>query len=85
MNALAREGEQKIVENSHRATFKPAVSESVRLVLYENGIMLFNGPFRSFNDAKTQRFCQDIMDGYFPSELRKKLKILDYQIQRRFI
>ena len=72
LNELVYESEQKIVQRSARATFKSSVADSIRLVLYKNGISLFNGPFRSFNDFKTQRFCIDIMDGYFPSELQDR-------------
>jgi hypothetical protein len=72
LNALANEGEQKIVESLNGATFQPQVTENIRLVLYENGISVFNGPFREFNDQKTQQFCKDIMDGYFPTELQNR-------------
>ena len=64
---MANEGEQKIVESTNGATFQPQVTDKIRLVLYENGICVFNGPFREFNDLKTQQFCKDIMDGYFPT------------------
>ena len=72
LNALVDEGEQTIVESVNGATFQPHMSEKIRLALYENGICLFNGPFRDFSDPKTQQFCKDIMDGYFPTELQKK-------------
>ena len=72
LNALANEGEQTIVESKTGATFQPQVTEKIRLVLYENGICVFNGPFREFTDPKTQQFCKDIMDGYFPTELQSK-------------
>jgi len=48
------------------------VQDPIPLTLYENGIIMFNGPFRSYDDLTTQRCLGDIMDGYFPSELQKR-------------
>uniref|UniRef100_A0A8C0IRJ9 UBX domain-containing protein 11 n=1 Tax=Chelonoidis abingdonii TaxID=106734 RepID=A0A8C0IRJ9_CHEAB len=33
---------------------------------------MFNGPFRSYKEPSTQQCLQDIMDGYFPSELQTR-------------
>uniref|UniRef100_A0A8C7T409 UBX domain-containing protein 11 n=1 Tax=Oncorhynchus mykiss TaxID=8022 RepID=A0A8C7T409_ONCMY len=33
---------------------------------------MFNGPFRSYQEASTQQCMQDLMDGYFPSELQDR-------------
>uniref|UniRef100_A0A8C6IML4 UBX domain-containing protein 11 n=1 Tax=Melopsittacus undulatus TaxID=13146 RepID=A0A8C6IML4_MELUD len=33
---------------------------------------MFNGPFRPYADPSTQQCLQDIMDGYFPSELQMR-------------
>lgn len=33
---------------------------------------MFNGPFRPYTDATTQRCIKDFMDGYFPSELQSR-------------
>uniref|UniRef100_A0A8B9IRJ3 UBX domain-containing protein 11 n=1 Tax=Amazona collaria TaxID=241587 RepID=A0A8B9IRJ3_9PSIT len=33
---------------------------------------MFNGPFRPYEDPSTQQCLQDIMDGYFPSELQMR-------------
>ncbi|XP_013375086.1 PREDICTED: UBX domain-containing protein 11 isoform X2 [Chinchilla lanigera] len=45
--------------------------EPIPLKLYQNGIMMFNGPFRPFHDPATQRCLRDILDGFFPSELQR--------------
>ncbi|KAM6174100.1 UBX domain-containing protein 11 [Erethizon dorsatum] len=45
--------------------------EPIPLKLYRNGIMMFDGPFRPFHDPATQRCLQDILDGFFPSELQR--------------
>ncbi|CAF4836570.1 unnamed protein product, partial [Rotaria magnacalcarata] len=46
--------------------------EPISLILYANGIFLFNGPFRSYTEPSTQQFIRDVQDGYFPSELQER-------------
>lgn len=46
--------------------------DPVQLILYLNGIMMFDGPFRSYDEELTQICVADLMDGYFPSELQDK-------------
>ena len=70
LNSLTDENEPKIVEFKNGAKFE--TTKSIKLTLYSNGICLFDGPFRSFDDALTKKFCIDIMDGYFPSELQSR-------------
>lgn len=45
--------------------------EPIPLKLYRNGIMIFDGPFRSFHDPSTQSCLRDILDGFFPTELQR--------------
>lgn len=71
LNLLCEHNEPKIVNFKNGAKFESS-NDSVNLTLYSNGILLFNGPFRSFDDSLTQKFCIDIMDGYFPSELEAR-------------
>uniref|UniRef100_A0A3P9NVF2 UBX domain-containing protein 11 n=1 Tax=Poecilia reticulata TaxID=8081 RepID=A0A3P9NVF2_POERE len=33
---------------------------------------MFDGPFRSYQEHSTQQCMQDLMDGYFPSELQQR-------------
>uniref|UniRef100_A0A672MCQ2 UBX domain-containing protein 11 n=1 Tax=Sinocyclocheilus grahami TaxID=75366 RepID=A0A672MCQ2_SINGR len=33
---------------------------------------MFSGPFRSYQDPSTQECMQDLMDGFFPSELQER-------------
>lgn len=70
LNALAGDGEAKVVNTSNGA--KLQTTTSIPLTLYKNGIMMFSGPFRSFEEVSTQRCMKDIMDGYFPSELQSR-------------
>lgn len=70
LNSLAGEGEHVISHTTKGARLK--VREPVPLTLYANGIFMFDGPFRPFTDHETQLYIQDIMDGYFPSELQSR-------------
>ncbi|XP_051922664.1 UBX domain-containing protein 11 isoform X3 [Hippocampus zosterae] len=49
-----------------------ARNDPVQLKLYSNGIVMFNGPFRSYRENSTQQCMQDLMEGYFPSELQDR-------------
>ena len=71
LNSLTDYNEPKIVEFQHKHGAKFETSRAVRLALYANGICLYDGPFRPFTDGLTKKFCIDIMDGYFPSELQQ--------------
>uniref|UniRef100_A0A8C4T282 UBX domain-containing protein 11 n=1 Tax=Erpetoichthys calabaricus TaxID=27687 RepID=A0A8C4T282_ERPCA len=70
LNVLAGEEEAQIehVTGGARLT-RP---KPIPLTLYKNGILMFNGPFRSYEDSSTQQCMQDLMDGYFPSELQRR-------------
>ena len=41
-------------------------------MLYSNGLLLFDGPFRPYSDPATCRCVHDLMDGYFPAELQAR-------------
>ncbi|XP_052811911.1 UBX domain-containing protein 11-like isoform X2 [Mya arenaria] len=68
LNALAGEGSAFITQTKDGARLK--MQDSVQLTLYANGFLMFNGPFRPFTDPVTQTCVQDMLDGYFPSELQ---------------
>uniref|UniRef100_A0A8C8R4R4 UBX domain-containing protein 11 n=1 Tax=Pelusios castaneus TaxID=367368 RepID=A0A8C8R4R4_9SAUR len=70
LNVLAGEGVSQIEHTAGGARLRQP--ESVSLTFYQNGIVMFNGPFRSYKEPSTQQCLQDIMDGYFPSELQKR-------------
>ncbi len=67
LNSMTDYNEPTINYTKNGAKFE--TKKSVPLILYANGISLYDGPFRSFNEALTKKFCIDIIDGYFPSEL----------------
>jgi len=70
LNTLAGEGEHIISHTTRGARLK--LREPVPLTLYANGIFMFNGPFRPYSDPETQTYINDILDGYFPSELQSR-------------
>ncbi|XP_066499443.1 UBX domain-containing protein 11 isoform X2 [Hoplias malabaricus] len=70
LNILAGEGESFV--RSVPGGAKLIQQEAIPLCLYKNGIVMFQGPFRSYQDPSTQRCMRDLMDGYFPSELQKR-------------
>uniref|UniRef100_A0A8C6N6J0 UBX domain-containing protein 11 n=1 Tax=Melopsittacus undulatus TaxID=13146 RepID=A0A8C6N6J0_MELUD len=70
LNLLAGEGTSHIEHKPGGARLRQP--EPLPLTLYQNGIVMFNGPFRPYADPSTQQCLQDIMDGYFPSELQMR-------------
>ncbi|NXR02089.1 UBX11 protein, partial [Sagittarius serpentarius] len=70
LNVLAGEGISQIEHRPGGAQLRQP--ELLPLTLYQNGIVMFNGPFRPYEDPSTQQCLQDIMDGYFPSELQMR-------------
>lgn len=98
LNVLAGEGESFVRLTATGAQL--VTKQPVRLSLYRDGIVTFDGPFRSYQEQSTQvsvmqrtatllllhtaaaashlcsshlqQFLQDLMDGYFPSELQSK-------------
>ncbi|XP_035019204.2 UBX domain-containing protein 11 isoform X3 [Hippoglossus stenolepis] len=70
LNILAGEGESYVRSTATGAQL--ARKDPVHLRLYSNGIVMFDGPFRSYQEHSTQQCMQDLMDGYFPSELQDR-------------
>ncbi|GFS13966.1 UBX domain-containing protein 11-like [Elysia marginata] len=70
LNVLAGAGVAQIKKTSDRARFE--IPESVQLTIYANGILMFDGPFRPYTEPTTRQCVQDLLDGYFPSELQHR-------------
>ncbi|NXG01682.1 UBX11 protein, partial [Sakesphorus luctuosus] len=70
LNLLAGEGTSQIEHTLQGARLRQP--EPLPLTLYQNGIVMCNGAFRPYQDPSTQQCLQDIMDGYFPSELQPR-------------
>ena len=63
LNILGGEG-RSLVETKNGASQIVPKAPSLKLTLYENGILLGDGPFRC--TSKAEHFLNDIRDGYFP-------------------
>ncbi|XP_073341544.1 UBX domain-containing protein 11 [Pagrus major] len=70
LNILTGDGECFVRSTATGAQL--AKKDPIQLSLYSNGIVMFDGPFRSYQENSTQRCMQDLMAGYFPSELRER-------------
>ncbi|XP_065838369.1 UBX domain-containing protein 11-like [Oscarella lobularis] len=70
LNALAGEGVAQVAHTTGGAKLK--FPDPISLTLYQNGFVMFAGPFRPYSDPTAQKCMQDIMDGYFPSELQQR-------------
>ncbi|XP_005744508.1 UBX domain-containing protein 11 isoform X2 [Pundamilia nyererei] len=70
LNVFLGEGESFVQMTATGAQL--AKKDPIPLRLYRNGIVMFDGPFRSYQEHSTQQCMQDLMDGYFPSELQER-------------
>ncbi|CAK9795148.1 UBX domain-containing protein 11 [Anthophora quadrimaculata] len=71
LNLAAGKGEVHVQHNEkgNRATFK--THSCMSLKFYKNGMIVQDGPLRTYEDPTTMSFLRDILDGYFPSELQE--------------
>ncbi|XP_056122240.1 UBX domain-containing protein 11 [Rhinichthys klamathensis goyatoka] len=70
LNIVAGEGESHVTAIPGGA--KLTQKSSIPLWLYKNGIVMFNGPLRCYQEPTAQECMQDLMDGFFPSELQER-------------
>ncbi|NXO86192.1 UBX11 protein, partial [Sitta europaea] len=70
LNWLVGEGSCEVEPTARGARLRRA--EPVLLALYQDGIVVGHGAFRPYQHPATQQCLQDIMDGYFPSELQPR-------------
>ncbi|XP_024122849.1 UBX domain-containing protein 11 isoform X1 [Oryzias melastigma] len=68
LNAIAAEEELFVQTTARGGTLSR--KDPVQLKLFRNGMVMSDEPFRSYQEHSTQQFMQDIVDGYFPSELQ---------------
>ncbi|KAI9101808.1 hypothetical protein DFS34DRAFT_432348 [Phlyctochytrium arcticum] len=68
LNALAGDGVGSITTASK--THRLKMPSSLPLTLYRNGFLLRQGPFREYDEPGAKAFWRDVLDGYFPGELR---------------
>ncbi|XP_021230912.1 UBX domain-containing protein 11 isoform X2 [Numida meleagris] len=70
LNVLAGDSVSRIEHTPGGARLRQP--EPLPLTLYQNGIVMFDGHFCSYEELPAQQCLQDIMDGYFPSELQAR-------------
>ncbi|NXH22492.1 UBX11 protein, partial [Bucco capensis] len=68
LNLLAGEGTCQMEHRPGGARLRQA--EPLSLTLYQNGIVMGDGALQPYEHPATQQCLQDLMDGYFPSELQ---------------
>ncbi|NXG98548.1 UBX11 protein, partial [Loxia leucoptera] len=70
LNSLVAEGSCQVEQTARGARLRRA--EPLPLTLYRDGITVGHGAFRPYQHPATQQCLQDIMDGFFPSELQPR-------------
>ncbi|KAJ3221274.1 UBX domain-containing protein 11, partial [Chytriomyces hyalinus] len=68
LNAAAGENESVVDVVDGKSFLK--FPEKLEIEVYSDGITLKKGPLRKFSDHATKLFMRDIIDGYFPYELK---------------
>ncbi|KAI8829563.1 hypothetical protein BJ741DRAFT_622727 [Chytriomyces cf. hyalinus JEL632] len=68
LNAAAGENESVVDVVDGKSCLK--FPEKLEIAIYCDGITLKKGPLRRFSDHATKLFMRDIIDGYFPYELK---------------
>ena len=63
---------QHIAKNERSNVYHFTSPPSISITFYTNGIFLKNGPLRTYELTETKQFLRDILDGYFPSELKEE-------------
>eukprot|EP00638_Chattonella_subsalsa_P000050 CAMPEP_0117734296 /NCGR_PEP_ID=MMETSP0947-20121206/580_1 /TAXON_ID=44440 /ORGANISM="Chattonella subsalsa, Strain CCMP2191" /LENGTH=477 /DNA_ID=CAMNT_0005549029 /DNA_START=60 /DNA_END=1493 /DNA_ORIENTATION=+ len=71
LNILVTEGKGKRVDHQGaRAQLKN--HESIPLTFFLDGLLVKNGPIRTYQDPRTKAFLKDIMEGFFPAEFESQ-------------
>ncbi|NWT29773.1 UBX11 protein, partial [Cardinalis cardinalis] len=71
LNSLVGEGSSRVEQTLRGARLRRA--EPLPVTLYRDGIAVGqHGAFRPYQHPAAQQCLQDIMDGYFPSELQPR-------------
>jgi hypothetical protein len=70
VNSIATRGQMKLTKSGNM--HKLELQRSLDLCFYKNGIFFKNGPLRPYAMPECQAFVKDILDGYFPYELKEE-------------
>ncbi|KAJ3005116.1 UBX domain-containing protein 11 [Thoreauomyces humboldtii] len=69
LNHVAGEGVATVTKDA-RGTRRLKAPDTLSLAIFRNGFKLGARDFRSYKDRKAHLFVQDLVDGYFPYELK---------------
>jgi len=69
LNQVAGEGKCDVSKN-RKGEFKLAQKEYMELAFWKNGFQVNGAPVRSYSVKMNRSFVQDLLDGYFPYELK---------------
>jgi len=71
LNVVAGEGTCDVQKNK-QGEFKLMKRDPIELNFWKNGFQMDGAPLRSYTVPMNRAFVQDILDGYFPYELKEK-------------
>eukprot|EP00826_Nyctotherus_ovalis_P064386 TRINITY_DN9442_c0_g7_i2.p1 TRINITY_DN9442_c0_g7~~TRINITY_DN9442_c0_g7_i2.p1 ORF type:complete len:390 (-),score=118.76 TRINITY_DN9442_c0_g7_i2:104-1273(-) len=86
LNAIAEADAKKI--NSNNGVHSLGVLDPLMICFYKNGIVLDGFPFHPYHAREAQGMLSDILDGYFPYDLKAKypegvpLKVVDKTVEK---
>jgi hypothetical protein len=70
LNALVGDGALQVQRDQRGARFAPR--PRLEIVLYREGLTVDGGALRRYASPEARSFLSDMLDGYFPSELRDR-------------
>jgi SEP domain len=70
LNVLAGEGTKRMVRKGNLVRFEPP--PQVSLMFFQDGMLYKSGPLRPYNAQTCRAFIHDILDRFFPWELRNE-------------
>jgi hypothetical protein len=70
LNSSVTNSQMRFVKDQHSNAIRLSPPLTIPLILYSNGLKLHNLPFRSYSLHAVQAVFADILDNYFPTELK---------------
>jgi hypothetical protein len=68
---IYNEPTQVMIKNKIGSIIHPSEKiKTIKIISYQNGLMINNGPFRRKQSVTYRHFIQDILDGFFPTEFK---------------
>lgn len=70
LNIIAEKDAGRWVVEGNVRQFRPP--QAIPIFFFRNGLILYGFPFRPYSSNEAQSLLSDILDGYFPFDLKKK-------------